>query len=70
MCQKNIDPVCLVHGKKMSEHVCLYCCLCFRPLTPEECHVRDDGEKEDVCEKCAEKERKMMKERQSEQKKQ
>jgi len=48
-----IDPVCLIHGKKMSEHVCLYCCLCFRDLTPDECHVRPDGMKEDVCNECA-----------------
>jgi len=53
MCK--IDPVCLVHGKKMSEHPdygCLYCCLCFKSLTPDECHVRMDGVKEDVCKSC------------------
>jgi hypothetical protein len=55
-----IDPVCLLHGKKMSEHTCLYCCLCFKDLTPGTCHVRDDGTKEDVCEECAERERKMI----------
>ena len=48
-----IDPVCLFHGKRWSEHYCLYCCLCFRTLTPEECHVRADGKREDVCEECA-----------------
>ncbi len=55
-----IDPVCLIHGKKMSKHelgFCLYCCLCFKSLTPEECNVRDDGVKEDVCKPCAEKEK-------------
>lgn len=51
-----IDPVCIVHGKKMSEHDCLYCCLCFTPLTPEECHVDEKGQKWDVCKKCAEEE--------------
>ena len=51
--QDNFDPVCLVHGKRMSEHVCLYCCLCFKSLTPEECNVREDGTKEDVCKECA-----------------
>lgn len=48
-----IDPVCLIHGKRMSEHDCLYCCLCFEPLTPEQCHVLSDGTKEDVCKECA-----------------
>jgi hypothetical protein len=28
-----IDPVCLFHGQKLSEHECLYCCLCFKVLT-------------------------------------
>lgn len=58
-----IDPVCLIHGKKWSEHklgYCLYCCLCFKPLTPEECHVKEDGTKEDVCVSCAEEERKQL----------
>lgn len=53
------DPVCLVHGKKMSEHYCLYCCLCFKPLTFEECHIKDNGEREDVCEDCAAQEEKL-----------
>lgn len=53
-----IDPVCVFHGKKMSEHNCLYCCLCFKNLTPDECNVRPDGNREDVCVKCAEEERK------------
>ena len=47
------DPTCLAHGKKLSEHTCLYCCLCFRDLTPEECHVLPNGKKEDVCIPCA-----------------
>lgn len=51
-----IDPVCLIHGKKMSEHECLYCCLCFKPLTVEQCHVREDGIRIDVCNECVEKE--------------
>lgn len=49
----DLDPVCIIHGKKMSEHACLYCCLCFKSLMPEECNVRDDGQKEDVCKPCA-----------------
>jgi len=60
MSMKRIDPFCLIHGKKMSEHVCLYCCLCFKPLTPEQCNVREDGQKEDVCKSCAEKEKKIL----------
>ena len=47
-----IDPVCALHGKHMSEHVgerCLYCCICFRPLTPEECLVDTKGNKWDIC---------------------
>jgi hypothetical protein len=47
-----IDPVCLVHGKKMSEHECLYCCLCFKPLTKEECAFLPDGQREDICVEC------------------
>lgn len=55
-----IDPVCLVHGKRMSQHRCLYCCLCFKSLTPEECNVREDGQKEDVCKPCALKEKQAL----------
>jgi hypothetical protein len=57
---EKIDPVCLLHGKKLSEHICLYCCLCFKDLTSEECHVTEDGKKEDVCNDCAKLEREMM----------
>lgn len=55
-----IDPVCLIHGKRMSEHDCLYCCLCFRPLTLAECHVLPSGEREDVCEACAAEEQRQL----------
>jgi hypothetical protein len=58
-----IDPTCLIHGKKMSKHLCLYCCLCYKTLTPEECNVREDGKKEDVCVPCAEREKAEMKKR-------
>jgi hypothetical protein len=47
-----VDPVCAIHGKKWSEHEggkCLYCCICFKPLTPDECAVDSDGQKWDVC---------------------
>lgn len=55
-----MDPVCLLHGKRMSEHVCLYCCLCFKNLTPETCHVLPDGSREDVCNECAELEKRRI----------
>lgn len=56
------DWTCLIHGKKMSEHPpygCLYCCLCFCDLTPDTCHVRSDGTKEDICNPCAEQEKQL-----------
>jgi hypothetical protein len=47
-----IDPVCLFHGKKASEHDCLFCCLCFESLTSEECAQDADGVKWDICVPC------------------
>lgn len=44
--------MCLFHGKRRSQHECLYCCLCFKSLTRDECAVID-GEKWDVCQECA-----------------
>lgn len=64
----NIDPVCMLHGKKWSEHelgFCLYCCLCFVTLTSDECNVLENGKKEDVCKPCAAKEKKQIKENQN-----
>jgi hypothetical protein len=58
-----LDPTCLLHGRKLSEHDCLYCCLCFRDLTPEECHVLPGGMKEDVCNACAQAEEAEMRRR-------
>lgn len=52
-----IDSVCVFHGRKQSEHVCLYCCICFRDLTPDECSTDGDGVQWDVCNPCAELER-------------
>ncbi len=54
------DWVCTMHGKKMSEHVCLYCCICFKDLTEETCRVLPDGSKEDVCNECADKEEQVI----------
>jgi hypothetical protein len=52
-----IDPVCTIHGKHWSEHDgrrCLYCCICFKPLEPEDCVEDIAGEKWDVCQgQCA-----------------
>lgn len=50
---ENIDAVCLIHGKKHSEHDCLFCGLCFKPLTVEECAYLPNGKREDVCIECA-----------------
>lgn len=55
-----IDSVCLLHGKPRSEHLCLFCCLCFKDLTIEECHKLEDGSIEDVCNDCAEYEKVKM----------
>ena len=50
-----IDPVCLTHGLPKSTHFCVQCCLCFRDLTLQECHITDidQGLREDVCDDCA-----------------
>jgi hypothetical protein len=47
-----IDPVCLFHGKRRSEHHCLYCAICFVTLTPEECWRDADGVGWDLCRRC------------------
>lgn len=49
----SLDPVCVFHGKRWSEHRCLYCCECFATFTPDECWVDVDGQKWDVCKACA-----------------
>lgn len=51
-----IDPVCAFHGKRWSEHEggrCLYCCICFKTLTPAECAIDELGQAWDVCHDCA-----------------
>ena len=53
------DYTCLIHGKKMSEHDCIYCCLCFKSLTLEQCHLLSNGKREDVCNECAARETKL-----------
>ncbi len=52
-----IDPVCFNHGMRWSEHEhgrCLYCCLCFKPLTLEECAFEPNGDRVDICVPCRE----------------
>lgn len=58
--QEPIDPVCLVHGKRKSEHDCLCCCLCFKPLTRDECSYLPNGQRQDTCVPCAEAELETM----------
>ena len=58
-----LDWTCLTHGKKMSEHLCLYCCMCFKSLTPEECTPDEKGQKWDICQSCYDKEQKALKEK-------
>ena len=57
---RNIDPVCLIHGKKWSENPphwagkCMYCCLCFKVLNSlKECNLLPNGSYEDICLDCA-----------------
>lgn len=50
-----IDPVCMIHGMKWSEHRhgrCIYCGLCFVPLEDDECWVDSKGQKWDMCREC------------------
>jgi len=55
-----IDPVCLFHGLRRSEHYCLYCCLCFKTLTPDECWTDEEGQKWDKCIDCGDAEALVM----------
>ena len=48
----SLDPVCAFHGKRLSEHECLYCCICFETLTRDQCHRGEDGQPWDICEPC------------------
>lgn len=50
-----VDPVCAFHGIPWSQHEggrCLYCCSCFKTLTPQDCWVDEVGQKWDMCEEC------------------
>lgn len=47
-----IDPVCLFHGKKASEHHCLFCCICFKTLSISECYIDLNKQRWDMCKNC------------------
>jgi hypothetical protein len=52
----SVDPVCLFHGMRWSEHPggrCLYCCICFEPLTVGDCWRDQEGVAWDICGPCA-----------------
>lgn len=51
-----LDPTCTMHGRKLSEHACLYCCICFEDITEETAWQDEAGQKWDVCRPCGEKE--------------
>ncbi|MCR4340280.1 MAG: hypothetical protein NUW01_10395 [Gemmatimonadaceae bacterium] len=51
------NPVCAFHGMTAEEHEhgrCLYCCLCFETLTPDECWADESGDRWDMCRDCGE----------------
>lgn len=52
-----IDPVCIFHGKKRSEHFCLYCTICFETLEIDECWTDPEGVTWDLCHTCGENEK-------------
>jgi hypothetical protein len=55
-----VSFICLVHGQEIGKHVCLFCCLCYKDLKPEDCNINDEGQKEDVCKDCAALEKKVI----------
>ena len=58
--KRHFDPVCAFHGKRKSERDCLYCCLCFETITPEQCATEPDGTRVDVCTSCYDQEQQVM----------
>ena len=58
-----MKPVCAFHNKRTSEHTCLYCCLCFKTLTPGQCATDSTGAKIDVCKTCYAEEARICEER-------
>ena len=70
----DIDPVCLLHGKRRSENPphwagrCLFCCICFKELkSTSDCMSTLDGGYEDVCLECGHEEQ-IQKEKESQMK--
>lgn len=56
-----------MHGRKVSEHPCVYCCLCFKSLIDsndrimfEDMNKLPNGKYEDVCLACATAEKEHM----------
>jgi hypothetical protein len=52
MSEKSIDPVCLFHGIRMSEHEqlrCLFCCICFETKPKSGWATDSEGVTWDVC---------------------
>ena len=58
-------PVRLCCGQKHWGIVCpdgkVMCCLCLKRVSQDELHILPNGEKEDVCETCYEKEMSILK---------
>ena len=54
-------PVRLCCGQRHFGAVCpdgkVMCCLCFERVSQDDLHVATNGQKEDVCKKCAEEEK-------------
>jgi hypothetical protein len=48
-----LDPVCLMHGQRKSQHLCLYCSICYESLTLDQCYQDSDGQRWDICKPCA-----------------
>lgn len=54
-----IDPVCVFHGKRWSEHEggrCLHCPICFRSDLNYPHYEDPSGQKWDLCQECGERE--------------
>lgn len=47
------DPVCEIHGKRLSQHECRTCVLCGCDLTPENEVILKDGTSDMTCWNCA-----------------
>lgn len=63
---EKLAPVRLCCGERHFGPVCpdgrVMCCLCFERIPQDKLNTRTDGQKEDVCLKCAEEEKLKRKE--------